>query len=187
MYGKNTGVLRCFRIINNVIVIFKYMQIAPLLPDHWPDVSRIYEEGIASGNATFQTKAPEWEQWDNAHVPNVRLVAVENEKIMGWAAISPVSSRPVYAGVAEVSVYVDPLAHGKGIGKLLLKQLIEQSEVNGFWTLQAGIFPENIASLKIHQDLGFRILGTRERIGKMGSIWRNTVLLERRSAVTGIN
>ncbi len=163
------------------------MQIEQLLPSHWPEVCRIYEEGIASGNATFQTKAPEWDQWDNAHVPNIRLVAIENEKIIGWAAISPVSSRPVYSGVGEVSVYVDPTYQGKGAGKLLLKQLIEQSEQNGFWTLQAGIFPENIASLKIHQNLGFRILGTREKIGKMGNTWRNTILLERRSTVAGIN
>ena len=147
---------------------------------------RIYEEGIASGNATFQVKAPAWEQWDNAHVSNVRLVAVEYEKIIGWSAVSLVSSRPVYSGVGEVSVYVDPIAQGRGVGKFLLKELIQHSEQNGFWTLQAGIFPENIASLKIHQNLGFIILGTREKIGKMGNTWRNTILLERRSTIIGI-
>lgn len=167
--------------------IFKDMQIVQLLANHWPDVCRIYEEGIASGNATFQTKAPEWEQWDNAHVSNVRLVAIDNEMVIGWAAVSPVSSRPVYAGVGEVSVYIDPISQGKGVGKLLLKRLIEQSEQNGFWTLQAGIFPENIASLKIHQDLGFRIVGIRDKIGKMKNTWRDTVLLERRSNTAGIN
>ena len=167
--------------------IFKYMQIEQLLPKHWPDVSRIYEQGIATGNATFQTKAPAWEQWDASHVHNIRLTAVDGDDIIGWAAISQVSLRPVYSGVGEVSVYVDPAHQGRGVGKLLLKKLIEQSEENGFWTLQAGIFPENIASLKIHQALGFRILGTREKIGKMGDKWRDTVLLERRSDITGIS
>ncbi len=127
----------------------------------------------------FKQMHSQWEQWDNAHVPDVRLVAVNEGNIIGWAAVSPVSSRSVYSGVGEVSVYVDSLARGKGVGKLLLMELIQQSEQNGFWTLQAGIFPENIASMKIHQDLGFRILGTREKIGKMGNTWRNTVLLRK--------
>lgn len=167
--------------------IFRHMQIERLLPSHWPEVSRIYEDGIASGNATFQTSAPEWEQWDNGHISDARLVATLEGKVIGWAAISLVSNRPVYSGVGEVSVYVDPVVQGKGVGKLLLRELIVQSEKNGFWTLQAGIFPENIASLKIHQDLGFRLLGTREKIGKMKDTWRNTVLLERRSTVTGVD
>jgi L-amino acid N-acyltransferase YncA len=162
------------------------MQIEILLPEHWPPVKTIYEEGIATGNATFQTAAPGWEEWDAAHLKNSRLVAIENDKVLGWAALTPVSGRCVYAGVAEVSVYVAAAARGKGIGKKLLQALIESGEKNNLWTLQAGIFPENQSSIKIHEDCGFRIVGKRERIGKMNSIWRDTILLERRSTVTGI-
>jgi L-amino acid N-acyltransferase YncA len=162
------------------------MQIETMQPAHWPPVKTIYEEGIATGNATFQTAAPGWEDWDAAHVKNSRLVAIENGKILGWAALTPVSGRCVYAGVAEVSIYVAAAARGKGIGKKLLQALIESSEKNNFWTLQAGIFPENESSIKIHEDCGFRIIGRREKIGKMGGIWRDTILLERRSIITGI-
>lgn len=162
------------------------MDITQMNPQDWPEVKRIYEAGIATGNATFQTEAPSWEDWDKAHVEDPRLIAIDNNKILGWAALTPVSSRCVYAGVGEVSVYVDPGVQGKGIGKLLLGELIRHSEQKGFWTLQAGIFPENKASIKIHEDLGFRIIGRRERIGKMNGVWRDTVLLERRSQVTGI-
>ncbi len=165
-----------------------------MLPQHWPAVKKIYEEGIATGNATFQTIAPEWEEWDAGHVNNSRLVAIDNDKILGWAALTPVSSRCVYAGVAEVSVYVTTAARGKGMGKKLLQALIEESERNNYWTLQAGIFPENEGSIKIHEDCGFRIIGKREKIGKMprragkdgDGMWRDTVLLERRSVITGI-
>lgn len=161
------------------------MQIEKLLPKHWLEVAKIYEQGIATGNATFQTHAPEWEHWDQSHAAQVRLVAVNNENVSGWAAISTVSNRPVYSGVGEVSVYIDPAFQGRGVGKLLLEQLIALSEQHGFWTLQAGIFPENTASLKLHASLGFRIIGRREKIGKMNNVWRDTVLLERRSSVVG--
>ena len=153
---------------------------------HWEAVKQIYGEGIATGNATFQSTIPSWEEWNDAHVKNCRLVAVENEFVLGWAALTPVSGRCVYAGVGEVSVYVGDKAKGKGIGKKLLNALVEESEKNNFWTLQAGIFPENIASVKIHEDCGFRIIGKRERIGQMNGIWRDTLLLEKRSAKTGI-
>jgi len=157
-----------------------------MLPEHWPSVKKIYEEGIATGNATFQTAAPAWEEWDAAHVKNSRLVAIENDEVLGWAALTAVSSRCVYAGVGEISVYVAAAARGKGLGKKLLQALIEASEKNDFWTLQAGIFPENEASVKIHEDCGFRIIGRREKIGQMDGIWRDTLLLERRSKITGV-
>jgi phosphinothricin acetyltransferase len=157
-----------------------------MLPDHWDAVKQIYEDGIATGNATFQNQAPEWKEWDNSHLPHSRIVAKENETIVGWAALTPVSGRCVYAGVAEVSVYVGDKARGKGLGKQLLQKLIEESEANNIWTLQAGIFPENFASIKIHEVTGFRILGTRERIGQMNGTWRDTVLMERRSKVVGV-
>ena len=163
------------------------MTIQPLLPIHWEDVKRIYEEGLATGNASFQTVAPSWEEWDKTHVLYPRLIATENEQVIGWAALTAVSGRCVYAGVAEVSVYVSEIARGKGVGKNLLKSLIEESEKNNFWTLQAGIFPENKASIKIHEDCGFRIVGVREKIGKMNNIWRDTLLLEKRSSKIGIN
>jgi phosphinothricin acetyltransferase len=151
----------------------------------WDAVRSIYAEGIATGQATFETEAPSWEAWDNAHMRSCRLVAVDNEDVLGWAALTAVSGRCVYAGVGEVSVYVAAHARGKGIGKLLLNALIEESELNGLWTLQSGIFPENVASIKLHLSVGFRELGRRERIGKMNGMWRDTVLLERRSPTIG--
>jgi L-amino acid N-acyltransferase YncA len=163
------------------------MQIKQLLPAHWPTVKAIYEAGIATGNATFETKAPEWEQWDAAHLTAARLVAVEGDAVLGWAALTPVSGRCVYAGVAEVSVYVAAEARGKGVGGQLLQALVAASEAEGLWTLQAGIFPENEASIRLHEANGFRVLGTRERIGKMHGVWRSTVLLERRSQVVGMD
>lgn len=162
------------------------MLITDLLPAHWPAVKKIYEQGIATGNATFQTTAPEWEEWDRSHARSPRLVALEKENLLGWAALTPVSGRCVYAGVGEVSVYVSPEASGKGIGKKLLAALILASEKENYWTLQAGIFPENAASIAIHQANGFRIIGTREKIGKMNGSWRDTLLLERRSTEIGI-
>ena len=162
------------------------MTIAALLPDHWPTVKSIYEEGLATGNASFQTSAPSWEEWDAAHLRHSRLVAIINHQIVGWAALTPVSGRCVYAGVAEVSVYIAATSRGLGIGKYLLQALIEESEKNGLWTLQAGIFPENIGSLKIHEKTGFRQLGIREKIGQHNGTWRNTILLERRSATVGV-
>ena len=162
------------------------MQIINLLPAHWDAVKKIYEEGIATGNATFQTGTPGWDDWDKAHSIKPRLVAIENNEVLGWAAITPVSGRCVYAGVGEVSVYVGAGARGKGIGKQLLQTLIEESEKENFWTLQAGIFPENMASIAIHHACGFRTIGIRERIGQMKGVWRDTVLLERRSNNIGL-
>lgn len=162
------------------------MKIEKLQPIHYPSVKTIYKEGIDTGNATFQSEAPLWEEWDQNHVVHSRLVAIENDEVVGWAALTPVSGRCVYAGVAEVSVYVAAQARGKGVGKLLLEKLIEESEHNNIWTLQSGVFPENIASLKVHEQTGFRQIGLREKIGKMKGTWRDIVLLERRSKVTGI-
>lgn len=163
------------------MTIFGKMQ-----PGDWQQVKKIYEEGISTGNATFQTSAPEWDEWNESHLTHSRITAAMNGKIAGWAALTPVSGRCVYAGVAEVSVYISAEARGKGLGKQLLQRLIEESEANNIWTLQAGIFPENTASLKIHEACGFRIIGTRERIGQMDGVWRDTILLERRSTKTGV-
>jgi L-amino acid N-acyltransferase YncA len=162
------------------------MQIIQMTAEHWPQVKAIYEDGIATGHATFQTAAPSWEEWGKAHVQHCRLVAIESKNIAGWAALTPVSGRCVYAGVAEVSVYVASDARGRGIGTALLKKLIIESEQYNFWTLQAGIFPENAASVKMHESAGFRVIGKREKIGQMNGTWRDTLLLERRSAVIGI-
>lgn len=157
------------------------MKIRNLLPSDWDSVKSIYEKGIATDNATFQTSAPSWEEWYSSHLGTCRVIAEENGSLLGWAALTPVSSRCVYAGVAEVSVYVHPEQSGKGIGLALLEALVTLSEAEGIWTLQAGIFPENIGSLRIHEKAGFRTLGVREKIGKQNGVWRDTVLLERRS------
>ena len=162
------------------------MKIQPLLPEHWPAVKAIYEEGLATGNASFQTSAPSWEDWDKSHLAHSRLVALDDQTVAGWAALTPVSGRCVYAGVAEVSVYVSSSQRGRGIGKTLLESLVSESEANGIWTLQAGIFPENTASIRLHESAGFRQVGKREKIGKMGDRWRDTALLERRSTVVGV-
>jgi phosphinothricin acetyltransferase len=162
------------------------LSIEAMRPDHWPAVRAIYLEGIATGNATFEQSAPEWEQWDAHHLPGARIVArFESGDIVGWAALSAVSSRCVYAGVAEVSIYIAERARSRGVGSKLLARLIADSESQGIWTLQAGIFPENIASIMLHQNAGFRIVGTRERIGQMRGRWRDVVLMERRSSVAG--
>ena len=151
----------------------------------WPCVKAIYLEGIAIGNATFETEAPSWEAWDTAHLQFARLVARQGETIIGWAALSPMSQRCVYGGVAEVSVYVSMSKRGSGVGRKLLEALISESEKNGIWTLQAGIFPENAASFRLHRASGFREVGRRERIGKLHGVWRDTILLERRSRIIG--
>lgn len=153
----------------------------------WDDVADIYKQGIDSGNATFQKEVPTAENWDNDHVKSCRFVAVVDNKIVGWAALTKVSGRCVYAGVAEVSLYVAEAFRGQKIGTQLLGRLISESENENFWTLQAGIFPENEASLRIHEQLGFRKIGYRERIGQMDGKWRDTVLLERRSEKVGVN
>ena len=145
----------------------------------------IYLEGIATGNATFEQTAPAWEQWAASHLPDARIVARTGGNLLGWAALSGVSSRCVYAGVAEVSIYVAASARGQGVGRQLMARLITESEAANIWTLQAGIFPENAASIALHRSAGFRIVGQRERLGQMNGHWRNVVLLERRSSVAG--
>lgn len=154
--------------------------------DDWDQVKSIYKKGIATGNATFQQNAPSWIEWDKSHLSSSRFVARSNNQVLGWAALSAVSSRCVYAGVAEVSVYVDPDHQGKGLGSSLMMNLIETSEQIGIWTLQAGIFPENQSSIALHKKCGFREVGKREKIGEMNGVWRDVVLLERRSNVVGI-
>ncbi len=160
------------------------MLIEALRPDHQDDVLRIFAEGIATGLATFESKAPPWVEWDAEHLPNCRFVAVDGP-ILGWAALSGVSSRCVYGGVAEVSVYVAAEARGRGVGLALLQALVTASEEAGIWTLQAGIFQENVPSLKIHERAGFRVVGVRERLGSHNGTWRDVVLLERRSKTVG--
>jgi L-amino acid N-acyltransferase YncA len=160
-------------------------RITPMTAEDWPAVEEIYRQGIATGNATFESETPGWEKWNANHHPHSRLVVRDGQRVVAWAALSPVSVRHVYAGVAEVSIYVAHAARGKGIGKALLAALIEQSERNGIWTLQAGIFPENTASIALHKSCGFHEVGQRERIGKLGTNWRNVFLLERRSQKAG--
>lgn len=162
------------------------MEIKVIDQQNYPEVARIYLEGIATGNATFQDTAPDWKSWDESHLAACRIVAIEDNKYLGWAALTPVSGRCVYAGVAEISVYVAAKARRKGIGRLLLTELIKLSEHNDIWTLQASVFPENIPSIKLHEQCGFRVIGYREKIGKMKGVWRNNVLLERRSKIVGI-
>ena len=150
-----------------------------LRPGDWPEVAAIYDAGIRGRNATFETAVPPWDDWDAAHT--LRLVAVDEDRVVGWAALSPVSDRCVYEGVAENSVYVAPGLQGRGIGRELLTRLIEQAEAAGIWTIQTSVFPENRASLALHQACGFRIVGVRERIGRLDGVWRDTVFLERRA------
>lgn len=161
------------------------MRLIPLVPAHWPQVRAIYAEGIATGNATFEAQPPAWDVWDAGHRPDCRLVALADDgaTVLGWAALSPVSGRCVYAGVAEGSVYVAAAARGQGVGRALLAELVAASETAGLWTVQAGMFPENAASIRLHEAAGFRVVGRRERIGQMAGHWRDTLLLERRSAV----
>jgi L-amino acid N-acyltransferase YncA len=148
---------------------------------HAEVVLAIYQAGIDEGNATFETSAPNWESFDASHLGEHRFVALTGPEVTGWTAVSPVSKRRVYAGVVEHSVYVHPLARGQGIGRLLLDALIASTEAAGIWTIQSGIFPENAASAALHQSAGFRVVGTRERIGQYRGRWRDVVLIERRS------
>jgi phosphinothricin acetyltransferase len=157
-----------------------------LQPNDWEAVRAIYLEGIATGNATFETGATDWETWDRSHLQFARLVSRHGDSVVGWAALSPMSRRPVYAGVAEVSVYVAASARGQGVGSSLLGALIEEAERSGIWTLQAGIFPDNVASIALHKKCGFREVGTREKFGKLNGVWRDVVLLERRSRAVGV-
>ena len=152
----------------------------------WPAVKRIYQAGIDTGHATFETTAPEWAVWDQKQRSDCRLVARVGDHIVGWAALSPTSVRAVYAGVAEVSIYVAAEARGQGVGKQLMAALVAASEQAGIWTLQAGIFPENVSSIALHKAFGFREIGYRERVGQMDGRWRDVLLLERRSRVVGV-
>ena len=158
-----------------------------MLSSDWERVRAIYLEGIATGQATFETEAPTWETWDAGHLAGARLVARKGETIAGWAALSRVSQRRAYAGVAEVSVYVGEDQRGSGIGGALLEALIVESETNGIWTLQAVVFPKNLATIALHKRCGFREVGRRERISKLNGVWRDTILLERRSQRIGID
>jgi L-amino acid N-acyltransferase YncA len=157
------------------------LEIRELREEDWPAVREIFEQGIATKNATFETEAPSWESWDRSQLDGHRYVAAEQERVVGWVAAHPVSSRPCYAGVVEHSVYVHDDWQGKGIGRALLERLFESTEAGGIWTIQPGVFPENEASLKLHERCGFRVVGTQERLGKLDGVWRDVVVLERRS------
>lgn len=155
-------------------------------PEEWQAVRTVYQEGIDSGQATFETAVPSWDEWNASKLPACRIVATIDESIAGWAALSPVSEREVYAGIAEVSVYVAGDVRGQGVGKALLRELIVRSEHNGYWMLQAVMFPENEASVVLHKACGFRIVGSREKVARHHGVWRDTVLMERRSQIVGI-
>jgi L-amino acid N-acyltransferase YncA len=170
----------------NVVNMKDDIKIEPMLGKHWDIVSKIYKEGIETGFATFETEVPSWQHWDENHLKSCRLIATDGNNILGWAALSPVSSRCVYGGVAEVSVYVSKSAWGKQIGKKLLLSLINESEKNGIWTLLAGIFPENIGSIELHKKVGFRMIGSREKIGQLNGVWKDNILFERRSKIVGV-
>ncbi len=159
------------------------IEIVNLTKRHWEDVKRICLEGIESGDATFETSCPDWDDWNLNHLKLCRFIAKSNDKILGWAALSSISNRCVYSGAAEVSIYVDRNYRGRGVGCKLLDKLIKESEKRNFWTLQAGIFPENLPSIHLHKKLGFRQIGIREKIGKMNGQWRDVALLERRSKI----
>lgn len=162
------------------------MIVIEISEENFPEVARIYGEGLATGTATFETTIPSWEKWDSGHLSFGRILVVEENQYLGWAALSPVSSRCVYGGVAEVSIYVSESARGKGVGEFLLRNLIEISEANNIWTLQSGIFRDNVASHKLHMKCGFREIGYKERVGQLKGIWKDNVLLERRSKIVGI-
>jgi L-amino acid N-acyltransferase YncA len=162
------------------------MEIKNIEAIDYPQVAAIYASGIATGMATFQTEATDWEQWDKSHLKECRIAAFDGDQMMGWAALTPVSNRCVYAGVAEVSIYISENFRGKGIGKLLLMQLVDESEKIGLWTLQSGIFAENTASIKLHEYCGFRVIGTREKIGKKDGVWKDNIIMERRSKTVGV-
>ncbi len=161
----------------------KTLTIRPMIAADFPAVARIYEEGLATRLATFETEVPNWAHWHAKYLPTCRLVAAQEEEVLGWAALSAVSSRPVYQGVAELSIYMDAKHRGKGIGSTLMGALITASEAAGIWTLQSSLFPENKASVQLHERFGFRKIGYRERIAQLDGQWRNTWLYERRSSV----
>jgi L-amino acid N-acyltransferase YncA len=159
------------------------LELRELSREDWPAVKAIYEQGITGGDATFETEAPSWDNWDRSHLKGHRLVALQEGEVVGWAALAPVSERCVYGGVTEDSVYVADAAQRRGVGRVLLENLIEGAERDGIWTIQAGVFPENEASIELHHRCGFRVVGVRERIGRHHGVWRDVVLMERRSGV----
>jgi L-amino acid N-acyltransferase YncA len=159
------------------------LEIRELRFEDWPAVREIFEQGIAGRNATFETEAPSWDAWDASQLDGHRFVAVEDGRVVGWVAAHAVSSRPCYRGVVEHSVYVDDASQGKGTGRALLERLFQSTEAAGIWTIQTGVFPENEASLALHERCGFRVVGTQERLGKLDGVWRDVVVLERRSEV----
>lgn len=159
------------------------IQISGFTQTDWPIIAKIYEQGIQTGIATFETQIPSWDLWDINHIQTCRLKAIKDNAIIGWAALSPTSKRAVYNGVAEVSIYITSKYQNLGIGKLLLAQLIKESEKAGFWTLQASIFSQNKASIALHQSMGFRLIGYRQKIGKLHGIWYDNTILERRSKI----
>jgi len=156
------------------------LRFAAMAPEHWPSVREIYEQGIRTGQATFETSAPDWESFDRSHTADCRLIALKDNQIVGWAALTPFSSRPVYRGVAEASIYIAEEARGNGFGTQLLTRLIGDSEENGYWTLLGKIFPEHAASFALVRRHGFREVGVLRRIGRQNGVWRDVVLLERR-------
>ena len=158
------------------------VEIRAMTAADWPSVEQIYGEGIATGDATFETAPPSWQDFDSTRFPGHRLVAVDDEEVVGWIALAPTSSRACYAGVAEHSVYVAADARGRGIGRALLDALLAGADADGIWTIQTSVFPENLATLALHQRAGFRLVGRRERIAQLDGVWRDTLLLERRSA-----
>ncbi|MEW6983906.1 N-acetyltransferase family protein [Colwelliaceae bacterium 6471] len=162
------------------------MHIRPFKKADFEQVKDIYQQGIDTGNATFQQTAKSWSEWNGSMLNSCRLVATENNTILGWAALSPTSNRYVYRGVCEVSIYISAAAQGKGVGHQLMSALVACSEQHDIWTIQAAIFPENKSSIALHLKHGFRELGTREKVGQMNGVWRDSVLLERRSKVVGI-
>ena len=160
--------------------------VVPLRPEHAAAVLEVYAEGIATGQATFETRVPTWEEWDRARLPDHRFVAVDGDRVLGWVAVSPVSARAAYAGVVEQSIYVAAAARGRGVGAALMARLVDSCDAGGVWTIQSGVFPENTASLALHRACGFRTVGVRERVARHrahGDRWRDVVLLERRSPV----
>jgi L-amino acid N-acyltransferase YncA len=169
----------------SILAALDDIRIRAMQPDDWPQVRAIYEAGIATGQATFETEAPAWEAWDARHGQDLRFVAVE-QAVAGWVAAGRVSPRACYAGVIEHSVYVSPGRWGRGIGRLLLDALTAAADGAGYWTIQAGVFPENRASLALHRACGFRVVGLRERLGRLDGVWRDVLLLERRSAGDGV-
>jgi phosphinothricin acetyltransferase len=171
----------------NLVVDVVSMEFIAVTEENYPELVQIYQQGIATGMATFETSAPSYEDWDQAHLPFGRILAVENDQVLGWASLAKVSDRCVYGGVAENSIYVTPSAQGKGVGTKLLNKLIDISEANGIWTLQCGIMRANKASIALHEKCGFRIIGYREKIGKLQGVWKDNIILERRSTKVGVD